>query len=95
MTQPIEKILEEFSEKYCRKSRNPENLGEPIDHWFFPEELTPFEVKSFLKQSLEKVYAGREKDLVERIEGMTEMVLDSGADGFISKAEVLQAIKGN
>lgn len=45
---------ERFDEKYCRKSKNLENLGQPIDTWFFPEELTPFEVKSFIRIEIKK-----------------------------------------
>ena len=54
-TKPEDSWEEEFNLKYCRKNRSPEKLGEPMDRWFFPEELTPFEVKSFIRKLLAQV----------------------------------------
>src|SRR3990167_10752834 len=42
----------EFEIKYCRGSRGLENKGKPMDKWFFPETLTPFEIKSFIRRLL-------------------------------------------
>ena len=103
MTQPIEKILEEFSEKFT-----DEVIGQKIWNVIYngeePIQTSPETVKSFLKQSLEKVYAEREKDLVERIEGMNNFrqAKVDGKDDWNDALEqsarkvdaLLQAIKG-
>lgn len=47
----LSKTLEEFDKKFCRKNKDPERLGEIMDRWFFPDEITPFEVKSFISSS--------------------------------------------
>ena len=127
MPSPIEKILEEFSEK-VNELRRETHWGEATDspvHEFGHKTSRPLpgihgirnsegrelftvvdwgHVQSFLKQSLEKVYAEREKDLVERIEGMNNFrqAKVDGKDDWNDALEqsarkvdaLLQAIKG-
>ena len=89
---PIKKILEEIDNLVFQSKES-----DGIEH----VDMSYEDFMSFLKQSLEKVYAEREKDLVKKIERMFSKI--PAKDGTWDRtearhealSEILQAIKGN
>ena len=80
----IEKILEEFDREFA-------SLNEI---WRAGGHRMSDVLKSFLKQSFEKVYAEREKDLVEYLESRKGLFKNEFGDGYEAMIKDVEAYYG-